>query len=60
MDQFNTNKIIVTGALGWLGISLVQSLVNGLADHEALQQPRADLRIRCLILPGQLLRLSQA
>lgn len=53
MDQFATDKVIVTGALGWLGISLVQSLVKGLADHEALRQPRPDLRIRCLILPGQ-------
>lgn len=53
MDQFNTNKIIVTGALGWLGISLVQSLIKGLAEHDALKTPRADLRIRCLILPGQ-------
>ncbi|HWF20273.1 MAG TPA: NAD(P)-dependent oxidoreductase [Verrucomicrobiae bacterium] len=53
MDEFKTNKVIVTGALGWLGISLVQSLVKGLADHEALKQPRNDLRVRCLILPGQ-------
>src|SRR5580704_14402134 len=53
MQQFETNKILVTGALGWLGISLVQALVKGLADHEALKEPRADLRIRCLILPGQ-------
>jgi nucleoside-diphosphate-sugar epimerase len=53
MDELKTNKTIVTGALGWLGISLVQSLVKGLADHEALRKPRADLRIRCLILPGQ-------
>jgi nucleoside-diphosphate-sugar epimerase len=53
MQQLGTNKIIVTGALGWLGISLVEALVKGLADHEALAQPRGDLRIRCLILPGQ-------
>jgi nucleoside-diphosphate-sugar epimerase len=53
MQQLNTNKVIVTGALGWLGISLVEALVKGLADHEALKTPRADLRIRCLILPGQ-------
>lgn len=53
MQQFETNRIIVTGALGWLGISLVQALAKGLADHEALKEPRADLRIRCLILPGQ-------
>ena len=29
-----TNKVIVTGALGWLGISLVQALVKGLADRK--------------------------
>jgi nucleoside-diphosphate-sugar epimerase len=53
MQQFETDKIIVTGALGWLGLSLVQALVKGLADHESLKKPRADLCIRCLILPGQ-------
>ena len=53
MQQLGTNKVIVTGALGWLGISLVEALVKGLADHEALKEPRGDLRIRCLILPGQ-------
>src|ERR1700691_4787250 len=53
MQQLGTNKVIVTGALGWLGVSLVEALVKGLADHEALAEPRGDLRIRCLILPGQ-------
>ncbi|MDB6019516.1 MAG: NAD-dependent epimerase/dehydratase [Pedosphaera sp.] len=51
--NFKSNQVLVTGALGWLGISLVQALVKGLADHEALKVPRHDLRIRCLILPGQ-------
>jgi nucleoside-diphosphate-sugar epimerase len=51
--NFQTNQVLVTGALGWLGISLVESLVKGLGDHEALKEPRADLRIRCLVLPGQ-------
>jgi nucleoside-diphosphate-sugar epimerase len=51
--QFESNKVIVTGALGWLGISLVQSLLNGLPEHDALGQPQNDLRVRCLILPGQ-------
>jgi nucleoside-diphosphate-sugar epimerase len=53
MQQLGTNKIIVTGALGWLGVSLVEALVKGSADNEALKEPRGDLRIRCLILPGQ-------
>lgn len=53
MAQLESNKVIVTGALGWLGISLVQALVKGLPEHEELKSPRGDLRIRCLILPGQ-------
>jgi nucleoside-diphosphate-sugar epimerase len=53
VDQFKTNKVIVTGALGWLGISLVQALIKGLTETESLRQPRNDLRVRCLILPGQ-------
>jgi nucleoside-diphosphate-sugar epimerase len=53
MQQLGTNKVIVTGTLGWLGISLVEALVKGLSDHEALKEPRGDLKICCLILPGQ-------
>jgi len=53
MEQTVNNKYIVTGALGWLGISLVQSLIRGLADHEALNTPAPDTRVRALILPGQ-------
>jgi nucleoside-diphosphate-sugar epimerase len=51
--NFPTNQILVTGAAGWLGISLVQALVKGLIDHEALREPGTDLRVRCLVLPGQ-------
>jgi nucleoside-diphosphate-sugar epimerase len=51
--DFGTNLVLVTGALGWLGISLVKALVYGLADSKALSQPQENLRIRCLILPGQ-------
>jgi nucleoside-diphosphate-sugar epimerase len=51
--QFSTNQVLVTGALGWLGISLVEALVKGLPDHESLKEPARDSRIRCLVLPGQ-------
>jgi nucleoside-diphosphate-sugar epimerase len=51
--DFGTDLVIVTGATGWLGISLVNALVNGLADCDAISQPQRNLRIRCLILPGQ-------
>src|SRR5258708_1349850 len=47
------STVLVTGALGWLGSRLVESLAAGLPDHDALKMPRADLRIRCLALPGQ-------
>jgi len=47
------NLVLVTGATGWLGSRLVESLVRGLPEPEALKQPHADLRIRCLVLPGQ-------
>lgn len=44
---------LVTGAAGWLGSRLVESLVRGLPDHPALREPNKELRIRCLVLPGQ-------
>ena len=51
--NLQTNLVLVTGATGWLGSRLVESLVRGLPEHHLLEQPRADLRIRCLALPGQ-------
>jgi nucleoside-diphosphate-sugar epimerase len=51
--NLNTQLILVTGAAGWLGSRLVQSLVRGLPENDALKTPQADLRVRCLLLPGQ-------
>lgn len=48
-----TDLVLVTGAAGWLGSRLVESLLHGLAEHETLRHPQAGLRIRCLLLPGQ-------
>jgi nucleoside-diphosphate-sugar epimerase len=45
--------ILITGANGWLGSRLVESLLHGLPEHEAPRQPGSIPRIRCLILPGQ-------
>jgi nucleoside-diphosphate-sugar epimerase len=47
------NLVVVTGALGWLGRNLVESLVEGRPEHEALREPPVGLRIRALVLPGQ-------
>jgi nucleoside-diphosphate-sugar epimerase len=46
-------RVLVTGALGWLGTGLLQALVHGLADVERLAEPDAGLEIRGLVLPGQ-------
>lgn len=51
--DLNTNLVLVTGAAGWLGSRLVESLVRGLPEHDALRKPQANLRIRALLLPGQ-------
>ncbi len=45
--------VLLTGAAGWLGSRLVESLVRGLPDHDELKSPAASLRIRALLLPGQ-------
>jgi len=42
---------IVTGAPGWLGTTLVRSLVKGLPEVEALAAP-SDRVVRCLVLRG--------
>jgi nucleoside-diphosphate-sugar epimerase len=51
--NLQTNLVLVTGAAGWLGSRLVEALVHGHPDHDALKQPQAGLRIRCLLLAGQ-------
>lgn len=51
--SFSSHQVLVTGALGWLGSRLVESLVCGLPGHDALKEPYPAARIRCLVLPGQ-------
>jgi nucleoside-diphosphate-sugar epimerase len=45
--------VLITGATGWLGSRLVESLLRGLPEHEDLKELKTDSRIRCLALPGQ-------
>jgi len=47
-----TSLVLVTGAAGWLGSRLVESLVRGLPEHDELKF-RAAVRLRVLLLPGQ-------
>ncbi len=51
--RWPTEQIIVTGALGWLGFRLAQTLAAGLPEHEQLRGANAQLKIRALVLPGQ-------
>ncbi|MEM9809042.1 MAG: NAD(P)-dependent oxidoreductase [Cyanobacteria bacterium P01_D01_bin.56] len=50
--NFDTPLVLVTGANGWLGYSLVKALVAGLTECEALRYPQPNLKIRCFVLPG--------
>lgn len=51
--DLGTRLALVTGAMGWLGASLVEGLAKGLPDCEEFARPQQDLTIRCLIMPGQ-------
>ncbi len=53
MFSKDTKLVLVTGAAGWLGSRLVESLVRGLPEHDELKSPATDLRIRVMLLPGQ-------
>lgn len=50
--DFGTNLLLVTGAAGWLGGRLVDVLANGLPDRPELFNSSPQLRVRCLVLPG--------
>jgi nucleoside-diphosphate-sugar epimerase len=51
--EWGTQLLLVTGAAGWTGQRLVESLILGLHDSECLSAPQPGLRVRCLVLPGQ-------
>ena len=48
-----TDRVLITGANGWLGKALVKSLVYGLKNSEEFKNPQKKLNIRCLLLPGE-------
>jgi nucleoside-diphosphate-sugar epimerase len=52
MSTWNTRLALVTGATGWLGSRLVETLARGLAEDARFCEPPKDLRIRALVLPG--------
>ncbi len=50
--DFGGNSLVVTGAAGWLGRRLVDTLAHGLSDHPLTAAPDVSSRIRALVLPG--------
>jgi nucleoside-diphosphate-sugar epimerase len=48
----NAPMALVTGAPGWLGTRLVETLVTGLPDVPALARPLGERRVRCFVLRG--------
>jgi nucleoside-diphosphate-sugar epimerase len=51
--ELGTNRVLVTGASGWLGRALVEALTRGLPDVEELSRPDPALRVRVLVPEGQ-------
>ncbi len=51
-NEFGTQKVLLTGAAGWLGQGLVHALVHGLPDCDRFKSP-GPLDLKALILPGQ-------
>jgi nucleoside-diphosphate-sugar epimerase len=51
--ELGTNLALVTGAAGWLGSRLVGALVHGIPECGWLPRPNPQLRVRCLVLPGE-------
>jgi nucleoside-diphosphate-sugar epimerase len=51
--DFGTNQILITGANGWLGKTLIHCLINGMKNCKGLQKPQKKLEIKCLVLPSE-------
>jgi nucleoside-diphosphate-sugar epimerase len=51
--DFGTNEILITGANGWLGKSLIECLINGIENSLGIDKPCKNLKIKCLVLHGE-------
>lgn len=53
MNDLGTNRILITGAAGWLGLNLVEVLSKGIQGHPTLSSGFEKLNVRCMLLPEQ-------
>lgn len=53
MIDYGTDRILVTGAAGWLGQSFLRALLHGLPEIPAMARPVPGLRVRALLAPGE-------
>ncbi len=51
--NFNSKLILITGANGWLGRNLVESLVNSIPNCSKLEKIDSDVKIRCMVMPNE-------
>ena len=51
--NFETNKVLITGANGWLGKSLVDCLLNGIENSHEIDKPDKNLKIKCLYMKDE-------
>jgi len=49
---FDTHRVVVTGAAGWLGRGLLRALAQGLPDVKGMHEISGNARIRACDLPG--------
>ncbi len=53
MTELTSKLVLVTGALGWAGSRLVETLTGKLKCEAGDPTPEGDFRVRCLVMPGQ-------
>lgn len=51
--ELGTDRVLITGAAGWLGRGLLSAILTGLPECGRLSHPWRAGRVRALVLPGQ-------
>jgi len=51
--ELGTTLALVTGAAGWLGSRLVETLIHGSPEWQGMAPPNSQLHVRCLALPSE-------